>query len=449
MNYDPQQLRLDGIYQQTGEDRWMQRIKVPAGALASEQGLKVAELAERYAGGRLHLTTRCSIELHDLSGKDLAAVNRGLASIGLTGRGACGGAVRGISCSTSSSVNYPACQALARKLQRHFAGNPYFEGLPKKFKIGIDGEKGRGRHLIQDTGLVYAGEKEGQNLWDVWCAGGLGREPRAGLLLGERIPESRLIPLIEGLVFLYREQVEKGKRLKHLVKRVGEEEFRRLLREKTPEPPPYLPASGLGETLTERPGSGEEPLTVPIFAGELDVAAMRLLCRLATRYAGGVLLLTADQDIALVCDNEKHRAALQQRLILKQLGEQATRPQPVFRVCPGSHECRMGLCATRDIARSIINELPPAALGLRFAISGCPNSCSQPQLADYGILPRKLVKDDDGNHSPRFDLLKRDGEGLGEIIAENLDLQQLRDAIQLELDTTEQAIFAPTADGMI
>jgi len=437
MNYDPQQLRLDGIYQQS-EDRWMQRIKVPAGALASEQGLKVAELAERYAGSRLHLTCRGSIELHDLAADDLADVNRGLASVGLTGRGACGGAVRGISCSTSFSPNYPACQALARKLHRHFVGNPYFEGLPKKFKIGIDGEKGRGRHLIQDAGLVYAGDKDGQPLWDVWCAGGLGREPQAGFLLGERIPEDRLIPLLEGIVLVYREHVEKGKRLKHLLNRVGEEEFRQLLRDKTPEPPERRPASGLGETLgsPEILGGGEEPLTVPVFAGELDAAALRLLCNMAARYADGVLLLTADQDIALVCDSEKHRTALQQRLILKQLGEQSTRPQPTFRVCPGSHECRMGLSATRDIAQQIIADLPPSALGKRFAICGCPNSCSQPQLAEYGIVTRKLVKDEEGNRSPRFDLLKRTGEALGEAIGENLDLQQLQDAIKLETNTS-------------
>lgn len=438
MTYDPQQLRLDGIYQQSGENRWMQRIKVPAGALACEQGLKVAELAEQYAGARLHLTTRGSIELHDLALEDLASVNRGLASVGLTGRGACGGAVRGISCSTSFSRHYPDCQALARKFHRHFVGNPYFEGLPKKFKIGIDGEKGRGRHLIQDAGLVYAGEKEGQRLWDVWFAGGLGREPQAGTLLGERIPEDRLIPLLEGLVLVYRENTPKGKRLKHLLNSTGEEELRQMLRNKTPEPPERRPASGLGETLgcPEVLSGGEEPLTVPIFAGELTAAALRLLCRMAGRYADGVLLLTADQDIALICDSEKHRTALQQRLILKQLGEQATRPQPTFRVCPGNHECRMGLAATRDIASAIIADLPPSALGKRLAICGCPNSCSQPQLADFGILTRKLVKKEDGSRSPRFDLLRRHGEGLGETVAENLDLQQLQDAIKLEINTS-------------
>lgn len=432
MNYNPQQLRLDGIYQQPGDDQWMQRIKIPAGVLASEQATKIASLADNYAGSRVHLTTRGSIELHDLRSEDLAEVNRGLASVGLTGRGACGGAVRGIACSTSFSPHFLACQALARKLQRHFVGNPHFEGLPKKFKIGVDGDRTEGRHLIQDTGLVHSGEKDGQPLWDVWCAGGLGREPQAGMLLGERIPEARIIPLIEGIIRVYSAGAEKGKRLKHLVNTIGENEFRDRLRATTPAPPQPIQTSGLGETLGLR--HSEEPLTVPVFAGELTAANLRQLARLAQEHSQGCLLVTADQDIAFLPANKKNRAALQQGLTSLGLGDQSNAPQPCFRICPGSHECRMGLSRTRDLARKIIDRLPPAALDKRFAIAGCPNSCSQPQLADIGIVTRKLVKDKAGHHSPRFDLLCRETANLGTPAVQDLGLQELLDTIEQKVN---------------
>jgi len=430
MNLDPQTLRLDGIYQMAGEDRWMQRIKVPAGALASEQAVKVAALAEQYASGRLHLTSRCSIELHAVRSADLAEVNRGLARVGLTGRGACGGAVRGISCSTSFSENYLACQALARKLQRHFVGNAAFEGLPKKFKIGIDGNRRDGRHLIQDAGLVYAGQENGELLWDVWCAGGLGKEPQAGFLLGERIPEGRLIALLEGLVTLYRERVERPKRLKHLRREVGEEEFRSLLRQSAPERPRPLTTSGLGETLTPQAESFEAPLLVPVAAGELSARQLRLLGGLASDYAEGILVLTADQDIALHTTNEKDRTALQQRLNILGLGDLLVAPQPCFRVCPGSDECRRGLSATREIALQVSKLLGPVAQDLRLAISGCRNSCSQPQLADLGIVTTRLSKTAEGHRQPRFSLLRRQGEGLGEAVVEDLGLQELLNKVK-------------------
>jgi len=421
-----QQLRLDGIYQQREADRYMQRIKLPAGALSALQAGRIAELAEQFAGGRLHLTCRGSIELHDVAGSDLAELNRGLAGAGLTGRGACGGAVRGIACSTSFGEHYPACQALARKLHRHFAGNPWFEGLPKKFKIGVDGDRARGRQLIQDVGLVHAGEKEGEPLWDLWCAGGLGREPQAGFLLGERIRQSRIIPLIEGIVRVYRQHTPAGKRLKHLLREIGEAGFRDLLRAETallPEPPH---SGGLGELLTV--ASPEAPKVIDIFAGELTAAQLARLAELAAQHAAGALQVTADQDLALIPATPAAAPALGAALAaagfrVKELAS------PALRICPGSHECRMGLAPTRDLGRRLLERFDPQSHGASFALSGCPNSCSQPQLADFGIIPVKLEKQADGSRLPRYDLYRRQGDDLGTPVATSLDESQLFDAI--------------------
>ncbi len=425
MTFDPHQLRLDGIYQQRETDRFMQRIKVPAGALSSEQALKVAELAELFAGGRLHLTTRGSIELHDVAGSDLAALNRGMAAVGLTGRGACGGAVRGISCSTTGRAHYGHCQALTRRLHRHFVGNPWFEGLPKKFKIGVDGDAEQGRHLIQDIGLVFAGLKEQRPLWDVWCAGGLGREPRPGFLLAGRVAESRLIPLIEGVVRVFHQQAPAGRRLKYVLAQIGEAAFRDLLRAETGELPPAPLASGLGETLTPTEVHDSEPLFARVFAGELSVAQFRQLAIAARRWAAGTLLITAEQDVAFLPASAEARRELARDLATTGFDGKSPEQQAAFRVCPGSHECRMGLSATRDIARQLLQGFDGHQQQLSWAISGCPNSCSQPQLAAVGIVTSKLVKDQDGGRQPRFDLYRRNAEGLGTKVAEELTFSQL------------------------
>jgi sulfite reductase (ferredoxin) len=85
----------------------------------------------------------------------------------------------------------------------------------------------------------------------------------------------------------------------------------------------------------------------------------------------------------------------------------------------------MGLAPTRDIARQVLGQLGPAGRRLTFAVSGCPNSCPQPQLADVGILTSRLAKGEDGARSPRFDLYRRHGEGLGEATASGLELAEL------------------------
>lgn len=426
MNLDPQLLRLDGIYQQRETDRFMQRIKVPAGALSSEQAEKVAALAENFAGGRVHLTTRGSIELHDVIGADLDELNRGLAAVGLTGRGACGGAVRGISCSTTGRAHFQRCQALARRLHRHFAGNPYFEGLPKKFKIGIDGEAARGSHLIQDIGLVFAGLKEERPLWDVWCAGGLGREPRPGFLLANRVTEERLIPLIEAVLRVYRQLAPAGKRLKSVLAEIGEDVFRDRLRAATgDELPPAIPASGIGLTLTA-PGNAEvAPVLARIFAGELSAAGLRQLAQLARRWSGGTLLLSADQDVSFLPSSDAARGELEAALAAAGFSGESPEQATCFRICPGSHECRMGLAATRDVARALLQQFDGDQQALTWAISGCPNACSQPQLADVGIVTSRLVKEADGSRQPRFDLYRRDGAELGTCVARDLTLSNL------------------------
>ena len=149
----------------------MVRVKVPGGVLSAEQAKKVADDADRFAAGGIHITVRASIEFHRVQGDALPEVVRLLAAVGLTTRGACGGAVRGSSASTFHG-DFPATQVLARKLHHHFTQNPHFEGLPKKFKIGVDAGYAGSRHLIQDLGLVRAGADGGQDRYDVWMAGG-------------------------------------------------------------------------------------------------------------------------------------------------------------------------------------------------------------------------------------------------------------------------------------
>src|SRR6185369_8386453 len=116
-----------------------------------------------------------------------------------------------------------------RRLHRHFTGNPRFERLPKKFKIGIEAEAAGGRHLIQDVGLVLASLDDGRARYDIWIAGGLGREPQAAFLFAEDVAEERIIPVIEAIVRVYAAHAPPPKRLKFLAKEFGEAKLRRLI----------------------------------------------------------------------------------------------------------------------------------------------------------------------------------------------------------------------------
>lgn len=411
--------RLDGVYPQRQEGFFMQRIKLPAGVLSAEQARAVAGIAERFGRGGLHLTSRGSIEIHWVREPGLPELKQALAAVGLTSRGACGGAVRGVSC--GSPGGYPLLETLARRLQRHFAGNPRFERLPKKFKIGLEADQRSGRHLIQDVGLVLARQEEGHGWYDVWVAGGLGREPQPGFLLAPALPETRLIPLLEAIIRVYAAHTPAGKRLKHLARELGEEELaRRIIAEPTATEE-LPPVGGLPEHLLV-PG---ERLEAPCFAGRLTAGELRRLADFAGRWAGGVLTVTGGQNIAFALATGVDAAAARQALAGAGFAGSAPEERIACRVCPGSHECLMGLAPTRDLARSILAALGPAAATLDYALSGCPNSCSQPQLAAVGIVTARLATGDDGRRVPRFDLYRRTDGGLGRRVAEQLSLAEL------------------------
>jgi sulfite reductase beta subunit-like hemoprotein len=90
----------------------------------------------------------------------------------------------------------------------------------------------------------------------------------------------------------------------------------------------------------------------------------------------------------------------------------------------------MGLVATREVARQVIANMGTFGRSQKWAISGCSNSCSQPQLADHGIISRKLVTEEDSTRTPRFDLVQRnDLSRLGDTIQKNITLIEMQKII--------------------
>lgn len=413
-------LRLEGIYPQRQKEFYMQRVKLPAGIISSEQALKVAQLAERFARGVVHLTTRGSIELHWLTEGDLGYVAGQLAQVGLYNRGACGGAVRGVVCGSLSAAGAPALEALVRRIHRHFTGNARFEKLPKKFKVGVEADVSSGRHLIQDLGLVPAASGE-PSRFDVWAAGGLGREPIPGFLLARDVAEDALIPLIERVAQVYQAHTPAGKRLKHLIREIGQDEFRQRVLGELDEVSSALTLTG---SLIPVPADPSGRLEARVFAGELPCEKLAALAEIARKHCGGILMITGDQNVVLHLAEGCQRDEAAAALAAAGFAGESARERVTFRVCPGTHECIMGLAPTREVAAAVVEQMGEGALGLTWAISGCPNCCAQPQLSQAGIVASRLVTDPAGR-VPRFDLYRSGSGPFAEPVQQGLTLPQL------------------------
>src|SRR5438105_12627219 len=193
-----------GIYGQRQPGVQMVRIKIPFGGLTANQSRRIAELADTYATGVGHVTTRQDIQLHFVQLKDVGTIMRGLAEVGLTTREACANTVRNVTACHLAGV----CQGeifdvtpYAKTVALHLLRNPLNQSLPRKFKIAFSGC----RHdcaltPIHDIGLLAARREDGVIGFRMSVGGGLAPAPRLGQVLRECAPMDELIPTIEHII---------------------------------------------------------------------------------------------------------------------------------------------------------------------------------------------------------------------------------------------------------
>src|SRR5438876_164440 len=131
-----------GIYGQRQPGVQMVRIKIPFGGLDAKQVRAIADIAESYATGVGHVTTRQDIQLHFVALESVGTIMRRLAAVGLTTREACGNTVRNVTACHLAGV----CQGeifdvtpYAKAVSRHLLRNPLNQSLPRKFKIAFSG----------------------------------------------------------------------------------------------------------------------------------------------------------------------------------------------------------------------------------------------------------------------------------------------------------------------
>ena len=114
-----------GIYGQRQDGEQMIRTKLPAGRISSDQMRSLADFAQKYSHGILHITTRQDIQLHYVDIQNVPQGLEDLAQAGITTREACGNTVRNVTachkagtCSTEIFDVAPYALAVSKYLLR-------------------------------------------------------------------------------------------------------------------------------------------------------------------------------------------------------------------------------------------------------------------------------------------------------------------------------------------
>jgi sulfite reductase (ferredoxin) len=433
----------------------MQRIKVPFGKLSADQLEVLAELAEEYSDQILHVTTRQDIQLHFVHIEDTPDLMRRLAAAGITTREACGNSVRNVTacplagvCRDETFDVAPYARATTAFLLGHEAG----QDMGRKFKIAFSGcwEHACGVTGFHDIGCVArVREHQGkrQRGFEVYVGGGLGPVPHAAELLDEFVPEVELLPIAEAVCRVFARLGERANRsrarMKFLLKKLGIEEFRRLVfeqrRELTPDPrwTAFLddlsasgehPLRGPGEALPDlhtaggayerwlrsnvypQRQAGYSAVTVQLPLGDFTPRQARFVASLVRQYTGDTLRTTVEQNMLLRWVSNHDLQAVYCALDAEGLAESGAGQISDVTSCPGTDTCKLGISSSRGLARELRRHLaltreqrPPEAQALHIKCSGCFNSCGQHHVADIGFLG--VSRNVDGHRVPHFQLV--------------------------------------------
>lgn len=230
---------VNGAYPQRQEsDLSMLRVKIPQGVVTAAQLEAFGEVADRYARGFGHFTTRQNLQLHFLRLHDVEPVMRRLAEAGLTCREACGNSVRNITACALAGVAAdevfdptPYAEAVTRHLLRH----PLSASLPRKFKIAFEGcPEDHAFAAIHDIGFRARVRVEGGRTargFRVLAGGGTATVPTSARVLVDFLPAGDVLALSEAVVRVFHRlgdyEHRQRSRLKFLVRQLGWEGFQR------------------------------------------------------------------------------------------------------------------------------------------------------------------------------------------------------------------------------
>ena len=130
-------LKKGGFMRQKQKGFFSLRLQVVGGNLTAENIRTVAEVAEKYVHGYVHMTSRQGVEIPFIQFDDIEKVREELAGGGVK-PGVCGPRVRTVTACQGSEICPSGCidtYTLAKELDARYFGRE----LPHKFKFGVTG----------------------------------------------------------------------------------------------------------------------------------------------------------------------------------------------------------------------------------------------------------------------------------------------------------------------
>ncbi|HEY6432323.1 MAG TPA: NADPH-dependent assimilatory sulfite reductase hemoprotein subunit [Acetobacteraceae bacterium] len=418
---------------------FMARLRVPGGVLTPAQWLAAETIARERGNGTLRLTTRQTIQFHGIIKSNLRQAIRGINDALLDTIAACGDVNRNVIARVNpwQSRAHAEVAGLAAAIGAHLLPKSrawheiWIDGekvtggeeedepiygrtyMPRKFKVAIALPPSNDVDVFaHDLGLI-AIEQNGRIVgYNVVAGGGMGMThgepdtfPRTGDVLGFCSPE-QAVDVAEKVVTVQRDfgdrSDRKHARLKYTIERMGLEPFRLELERRLGFGLAPARAFAFGDNR-DRLGwvqgdNGAWHFTLFVENGRVrDAPDRRLLSGLHAVATLGVgrFIITPNQNLVLADIPPERRAAVEALLRSHGLDAPVRGLRRNALACVALPTCGLALAESErylpDLVTRLEDELERLGLAeddITIRMTGCPNGCARPYLAEIGLVGR-------------------------------------------------------------
>lgn len=421
---------------------FMVRVRLPAGICTPEQWLKVDSLARAHGNNSIRLTTRQTFQFHWVLKEDVKPTIQGLHETLLDTIAACGDVARTIMCTAdpADSDAHAEVAGLARHLSEEVIPNTlaYHEiwygkervassqseeeeplygrtYLPRKFKIAFVIPPSNDVDVFtQDLGFIAIAGPDGVEGFNVTIGGGMGRSdqdastyPRLGDVVGY-IPKERLIAAAKAVIGVQRDygnRVDRAHaRFKYTIDDKGLEWIRAEIERRMGAP--FEPARPFEFTSNgdlygwRETDKGRFNHTLFIENGRIidrpGKALMEGLRAIAQVHKGS-FRLTPNQNLIIADVAPEDRPAID--ALLDQYGLSQSNSGSALRLnsvaCVAMPTCPLAMAEAERYLPELVTKIEAILIEKSLAdepitirMSGCPNGCSRPYVAEIALTGR-------------------------------------------------------------
>lgn len=218
-----------GSYAQRGGQAFMLRLRMDQGIMNKERLKFVCDTCKEHNVTKAHFTTCQTIQLHDLTGMEIPYIMSDALDHGIVCRGGGGDFPRNVMCSPLSGIDqdeYFDVLPYAAKVGEYLLSIINKYTLPRKLKVAFSSsDKNETHATFRDLGFCANAD----HTFDVYCAGGLGNNPRMGLKVGNHVAGEDILFYVSAMVLMFMEYgnyENRGKaRTRYMQDTLGKEGF--------------------------------------------------------------------------------------------------------------------------------------------------------------------------------------------------------------------------------